>query len=50
MTNILLGIYFLIVGSITLFSLTVDPKFMGLLALIIGLALLLAPYAGRFKQ
>lgn len=47
MVNILLGIYFVIIGAIALFGLNVDAKLMGLLALIIGIVLLVSPYVGR---
>lgn len=47
MLNVLLGIYFVIVGAIGLFGLHVDPVVMALLALIIGIILLVSPYWGR---
>jgi hypothetical protein len=39
-TYLLLAAYFIIIGAVALFGLNADPKWMGLLALIIGLALL----------
>jgi hypothetical protein len=47
MTNILLGIYFILSASIVLFELTVDPKLLALIALVVGVLLLFAPYAHR---
>lgn len=47
MTNVLLGVYFIIIGAIGLFGLAVDPKLLSLIALIIGILVLVSPYAGR---
>jgi hypothetical protein len=44
MTNILLGIYFLVLGAVGLFGLQVDPKALALLALVLGILLLISPY------
>lgn len=48
--NILLGIYFIIIGAIALFGLSVDPKLIGLLALVIGVGLLVAPYTPWWRR
>lgn len=45
MTRILLAIYFIIIGAIGLFGLVVDPKLLALLALVVGVLLLVSPYA-----
>lgn len=49
MTNILLGIYFVIVGAIGLFGLAVDAKLVALLALVLGIVLLVSPYVGKYR-
>ncbi len=50
MTNILLGVYFVLIGAIGLFGLSVDPKLLALLALILGILLLVSPYIGVLKR
>lgn len=48
--NILLGIYFVLIGAVALFTLSVDAKLLGLLEFIIGIGLLLTaawPYVRR---
>ena len=48
MTNVLLAIYFIIIGAVGLFGIAVDGKLIALLALIVGILLLIAPYASRY--
>lgn len=44
MTSLLLAIYFIVIGAIGLFGIVVDPKLVALLALIVGILLLVAPF------
>lgn len=47
MTNILLAIYFIVIGAIGLFGIAVDPKIIALFAFILGILLLVTPYVSR---
>ncbi len=48
MALILLGVFLVIQAAVVLFSIVIDPKLVAVLELIVGLVLIIAPYAGRY--